>query len=228
MQEGDQTQRDEEMQRAEEMDARLRAAILAEPIDTAALDAGILRRIAVQVNRRRIQRGKWIAGAGIAAMLAIAAGGYWFLPNRGSAAMCADAARDHRVEVVEHQRRNWLTDAAAIDALAARRGLSASAAEAIAPAGYRLERGKLCRLGGRVFLHLVYSNGLHEFSFYLRDSAPSEAFPGTSRAIAAGLNLDLGAEHVAEVPSVRFTALVVTDESQDAARDIARLTATHL
>lgn len=232
MQYGDETQRDEELQREEHgdelMDAQLRAAILAEPIDTAALDARIRQRVAVEVNRHGIQRGKWIAGAGIAALLTIAVGGYWFLPNRGTAAMCADAAHDHRVEVAEHQRRTWLTDASAIDALAARRGLSARAAEAIAPAGYRLERGKLCRLGGRVFLHLVYSNGLHEFSFYLRDSAPSEAFPGTSRAIAAGLNFDLGAEHVVQVPSVRFTALVVTDESQDATRDIARFAATHL
>jgi hypothetical protein len=139
--------------------------------------------------------------------------------------MCADAARDHRVEVVEHQRRTWLTDAAVIEALAERRGLSAPGAEAIAPAGYRLERGKLCRLGGRVFLHLVYSNGAREFSFYLRDSSPSETFPGTARTIG---NLNLGREHVAQVPSARFTALVVTDESQDAARDIARFTAKQL
>ncbi len=176
---------------------------------------------------RRIRRGKWIGAAGIGVLLAIAVGGYWFLPNRGPAAMCADAARDHRAEVVEHQPRTWLTDARAIDALAARTGLSAPAAEAMAPVGYRLERGKLCRLGGRDFLHLVYSNGVREFSLYLRDSAPSETFFGTSRAIA-GVNLDVGAEHVAQVPSLRFTALVVTDESQDAARDIARFTAKQL
>jgi hypothetical protein len=224
--------RDEEMQRDEHgdefIDAQLRDAILAEPIDTTGLDAQIRKQIADEGNRRRIHRGKWIAAMGIAALLAIAVGGYWFLPNRGRAAMCADAARDHRIEVVEHQRRTWLTDAAAIDALAARRGLSAPAPEAMAPAGYRLERGKLCRLGGRVFLHLVYSNGVREFSFYLRDSAPSETFPGTARAIGAGLNFDLGAEHVAQAPSLRFTALVVTDESQDAARDIARSAAKQL
>ena len=225
-------QADDEMAREEHsdevMDAQLRDAILAEPIDATPLDEHIRKQIAAEVNRRSIQRGKWIAAAGIAAMLAIAVGGYVVMPNRGRAAMCADAARDHRVEVVEHQRRTWLTDAAAIEVLAARRGLSASAAEAIAPAGYRLERGKLCRLGGRVFLHLVYSNGAHEFSFYLRDSAPSESFPGTGRAMATGLNFDLDAEHVAQVPNARFTALVVTDESQDAARDIARFTAKQL
>jgi hypothetical protein len=224
---GDETPPDEEMQRDELMDAQLRAVILAEPTDTTALDSNIRKQIAVEINRRSIQRGKWIAAAGIAALLAIAVGGHWFLPNRGTAAMCADAARDHRVEVVEHQRRRWLTDAAGIDALAARRGLSAAGAEAMAPAGYRLERGKLCRLGGRVFLHLVYSNGAHEFSFYLRDSAPSETFPGTVRAISA-LNFDQGTQHVAQVPSLRFTALVVTDESQDAARDMARFAAKQL
>jgi len=224
---GDETQPDEEIHRDELMDAQLREAILAEPIDTTLVDAHIRKQIADELNRSRIQRGKWIAFGGIAALLTIAVGGYWFLPNRGPAAMCADAARDHRVEVAEHQRRNWLADAGAIDALAVRRGLSARATEVMAPAGYRLERGKLCRLGGRVFLHLVYSNGVREFSFYLRDSAPSESFLGTARAIGA-LNLDLGAEHVAQVPSLRFTALVVTDESQDAARDIARFTATHL
>src|SRR5580693_2811893 len=172
-------QADDEMAREEHsdevMDAQLRDAILAEPIDATPLDEHIRKQIAAEVNRRSIQRGKWIAAAAIAAMLAIAVGGYVVMPNRGRAAMCADAARDHRVEVVEHQRRTWLTDAAAIEALASRRGLSAPAA--IAPMGYRLERGKLCRLGGRVFLHLVYSNGVREFSLYLRDSAPSETFP---------------------------------------------------
>jgi hypothetical protein len=222
-------QADDGMEREEHsdevMDAQLRDAILAEPIDATPLGAHIRKQIAAEVSRRSVQRGKWIAAAGIAAMLAIALGGHWLLPNRGRAAMCADAARDHRVEVVEHQRRTWLTDAAAIEALASRRGLSAPAA--IAPMGYRLERGKLCRLGGRVFLHLVYSNGVREFSLYLRDSAPSETFPGSARA-AGGVYFDLGSEHIAQVPSARFTALVVTDESQDAARDIARFTAKQL
>jgi hypothetical protein len=227
MHQGDETPPEEEMERDELMDAQLRAVILAEAMDTAALDASIRKQIAAEINRRSVQRGKWIAAAGLAAMLAIAMGGYWFMPNRGPAAMCADAAMDHRAEVIEHQRRNWLADAAAIDALAARRGLSTPAAEAMAPAGYRLERGKLCRLGGRVFLHLVYSNGAREFSFYLRDSAPSGPFPGSARAMGA-LNFELGSEHVAQVRSLRFTALVVTDESQEAARDIALSVAKHL
>jgi hypothetical protein len=220
---GDQKQRDMEPGDLE-IDQRLRAAILAEPMDTTALDARIRERLGL-ASRGPIRRGKWIAAAGIAAILAIAVGGYVLLPNRGSAVMCSDAARDHRIEVVESGRRNWLMDAASIDALAAKRGLPGTGAEAIAPPGYRLERGKLCRLGGRVFLHLVYSDGAHEFSFYLRDSVPSETFLGTPRAMAG---LDLNAEHVAQVESPRFTALVVTNESRDAARDIAHFTSRQL
>jgi hypothetical protein len=74
---------------------------------------------------------------------------------------------------------------------------------------------------------LVYSDGAHEFSFYLRDSVPSETLLGTPRAMA-GLKLDLNAEHVAQVESSRFTALVVTDESRDAARDIAHFASHQL
>jgi hypothetical protein len=219
---GDHEQRDREAGDPE-IDQRLREAILAEPVDAFSLDA----RIREQLSRGPIRRGKWIAAAGIAAILAIAVSGYVLLPNRGSAVMCSDAARDHRIEVVEHGRRNWLTDAASIDALAAKRGLAGAGAEAIAPPGYRLERGKLCRLGGRVFLHLVYSDGAHEFSFYLRDSVPSETSLGTPRAMA-GLKLDLNGEHVAQVESPRFTALVVTDESRDAARDVAHFASNQL
>jgi hypothetical protein len=201
----------EEMRGDEMIDAQLRDAILAEPIDTAALDARIRQQLQIQINRHRIQRGKWIAAASIAAVLLVAVGGYLFLPNRGPAVTCSDAALDHRIEVVEHQSRTWQTGVATIDALSARQGFSMRAAQSIAPAGYHVARGKLCRLGGRVFLHLVYSDGLHEFSFFLRDRAAGAALPAT----------DLGAEHVAPVASARFTALVVTDESRAAALDIA-------
>jgi hypothetical protein len=199
------------------MDERLRAALLAEPVDTSALDA----RVRALVNRssieQRIHRGKWLAAASIAAVFVIAVGGYFYLPNRGNTAMCADAARDHRVEVVDHARRNWLTETAAMDALAVKHGFSAARAKAVAPAGYRLERGKLCRIGGRVFLHLVYSDGSHAFSFYLREHGGD-----------AGPVVDVAGDHVAPVSSGQFTALVVTDESRAAAVEIARFAGLHL
>jgi hypothetical protein len=198
-----------------QLDRQLRDAILAEPLDTAALDA----RILAQLGRQRIQRGKWIAAIGIAALLAIAVGGYFFLPNRGgNRVMCADAARDHRIEVVEHSQRRWLTDVAAVDSLASKQGFSARSTAMLAAPGYRVARGKLCRLGGRIFLHLVYTDGAHEYSFYLRDSAAEDLAP----------TVDVDAEHVAPVPNRRYTALVVSDESRATALEIARLTAARL
>ncbi len=202
----------------EDIDEQLRAAILAEPLDTAWLDARILAQLGRSQYESRIQRGKWIAAIGIAALLAIAVGGYFFLPNRGNAAMCADAARDHRLEVVERSQRRWLTDVAAVDALATKQGFSARSTAALAVPGYRVARGKLCRLGGRVFLHVVYSDGAREYSFYLRDSAAEDLAP----------TVDLDSEHVVPVPNRRYTALVVTDESRATALEIARVTAARL
>ncbi len=194
-----------------ELDRPLREAIHSEPIDTSALDLEIRRKVAE--DARRIRRGKWIAAVGIAALLVLMIGGYRMLANR-DAELCSDAALDHRYEVVDHQPRRWQTDPSAIAALAVKQQIAFDAS-AVAPTGYRLERGKLCRIGGRAFLHLVYSDGSHEFSLFVRER-PAQM--NTRLAL-----LDSGAEHVAPVQSSRYTALIVTDESQDSARRIARL-----
>src|SRR5690349_4765987 len=97
-------------------------------------------------------------------MLTVAVGGYFFLPGRSVTVTCSEAVRDHRIEVIESSPRRWLDNPAALQALAAKQGLPVPK-----PAGYQLERGKLCRLQGRIFLHLVYSDGSHEASLYLRE-----------------------------------------------------------
>jgi len=149
------------MESDHEFDQQLRDAILAEPVDTSALDARI------RSHTRSVGRGKWIAAIGIAALLALAIGGYFWFPKR-SEIVCSDAQRDHRIEIVESSPRKWLTQPQAIQALAAKQSVPLPQ-----PAGYNLQRGKLCRLGGHVFLHLVYSDGSHEVSLFLRDRGPS-------------------------------------------------------
>lgn len=193
-------------------DAQLRSAILAEHIDTNALDA----RILAELNKSHIRRGKWIAAVGIAALLAIAIGAYFVLPSRSGAVLCEDAARDHRIEVVEHARRTWITDSSAVDALAEKQGLSIVAAR-MAPQQYHLERGKLCRLGGRVFVHLVYSDGAHEFSLYLRNRVPGASpMHVPMMQMAANGNASL-------LEGARFTAIAASAD-QDAA-ELARFAA---
>jgi len=194
----------------EDLDQRLREAILGEPVDTTTLDLEIRRKVAQDV--RRVRRGKWIAVASVAALLLLMVGTYRLFANR-DAELCADAAMDHRTEVANHQPRRWLTDSSAIAALAAKQKIAVDAA-AIAPPGYHLERGKLCRIGGRAFLHLVYSDGAREFSLFVRDHPAQSNVRMTA--------YDSGAEHVAPVESSRYTALIVSDESPASAQEIAR------
>jgi negative regulator of sigma E activity len=88
----------------------------------------------------------------------------------------------------------------------------------VAPAGYRLVEGKLCRLDGRLFLHLVYANGLANFSVFLR-RPDGKASVGTNRAI---LVATLGAEHIAAFDDTELSALIVTEQSGNAALAFAR------
>ncbi len=155
------------MDRDEDLDRHLRDAIIAEPVDTAELDTRIRLEMARESDRTKIRRGKWIAAISVAAMLAIAIGGYRVGANR-SAAICNEAILDHRIEVAERSPRKWLNDPAAVGSLASARGLPAAPVNAIAPDGFQFEHGKLCRLGGQVFLHLVYTDGSKEVSVYLR------------------------------------------------------------
>jgi anti-sigma factor RsiW len=195
-----------EIREQRELDGRLREGVMGEDEAPLILDSRIRRSIA---DGGSIRRGKWIAAVSIAAMLTIAIGGYRVMMNRDSA-VCADAARDHRIEVVDHAQRRWLRDASAINALAAKQRVSLEVPLSLS--NYHLDRGKLCRLSGRVFLHLVYSDGPHEFSLYVRDGTAG------SRAVAD----DTPGEYVVMVESARYVALVVTDESREAAREIAK------
>ena len=208
-----------EIARQKELDSRLRESVAAidRGIDATQLDRKIMMGIAAEAGPRA--PAPWWIAAGVTAALIAASLGYraWHVPR--ALPMCDDAARDHRHEVIDRQPRTWLSDSSRIEALAESRGVPASAitslASSLAQAGYRVEHGKLCRLDGRVFLHLVYTDGPREFSVYLRQK------DGTP---ARGLDtVDVGAEHVASFETGQLTAMVVTNESRDAALRLARV-----
>jgi hypothetical protein len=90
----------------------------------------------------------------------------------------------------------------------------------LAPAGYRLEFGKLCRLDGRIFLHLVYTRDGREFSAYLR-RPDAEPLAGIHEAGA-------GHEYIAYFETRQLSALFVTDQSREAALSLARSAAKAL
>jgi anti-sigma factor RsiW len=197
-----------EIEHQAEVDRRLRAGVLAEHIDSAAVDGRVRREIAAAPAGPA----RWRIAATVAAALLVAVAAYRTLSSPAIPRVCTDAAQDHRLEVVDHQRRPWITDQAAIAKLASAQGLAGSV-EALGSTGYRLERGKLCRLDGRAFLHLIYTDGSREFSVFLRKSAGHPVNLYTA---------DAGRQYLASFDTNRLTAVVVTDQSRDAAVQIGR------
>jgi anti-sigma factor RsiW len=211
-----------ELSRQIAVDARLRAAVLAEPADTSAIEARVTLSIAGRTQTvSRAPAWRWtLTAAAAAALLMTGYGGYRaLLPPKVSPAFAA-AALDHHTEIVEGQPRRWRTDIASVSDLAAREGISISLISRIAPADYHFQQARLCRLDGVIYLHLVYSDstGARNFSMFLNGQNQDH--------IAKLYASSLGAEHVAGFEDGHVRAMVVTDQSGDAALQFARFAAS--
>ena len=171
----------------DELDTRLRDAVDSEAIDTASLERAIRAQISWP------NAGWYVAAATVAAAVLLS-----FFVHRIPAAF-RDAARDHRLEVVEHRPRRWQP--------------TAWEGEPPVPAHYRLEHSKICRIEGKPVLHLVYSDGSHEVSVYVN------AATGTGDA-------DVDGQHVTSFHTTRVSGLVVgpVSECRQFAAVIQRLT----
>jgi hypothetical protein len=177
----------------DELDQRVRAAMLSEQIDTAPLERSIRERI----RQPRVPRWALVAAASLAVVIA---GGVayrsFFKPQ--TPPICVAAAQDHQREIVQGEPRPWLSDISAIQSLAEKQGVPASAVAALGTTGYRLERGRLCFLRKQIFLHLVYTKDGSELSVYLRP--PSGLFNDSVR----------GEETLAYFETDRVTAVFVS------------------
>jgi anti-sigma factor RsiW len=187
----------QEVERLACLDAQLVEALGTRLPDATRVEQAVRSRISAERLRRR-----WLLGGAIAAGIVAALAGAYGLVHLGPAPrMYADAARDHRAEVVDHQPRRWRSNPAEIQELTQPNGLSFAQAAALAPAGYALERAKNCGLDGQRMLHLIFRNGTSEFSVYLR---PHRSLQEPVR-LAQGNH-----EQVAGFETGRFRALVVT------------------
>jgi anti-sigma factor RsiW len=223
-----------ELERQARLDAELREVVAGEPVDTASVDRRVRERIAAESEGSSwlapLHRRWVIVAIGAAAALLIVAVGYRGLLGSRVAPVYAAAALDHRREVVQNEPRHWKVDPSAVAALAESQGIPVSAPAALSSGAYRLERAKLCFLDGRIFLHLVYSDGTQEFSVYLRQRG-AESLPGRTRETDNGRVLhtsDSGSEHVASFQTDGLTVMVVTDQSADTALHFARFAAATL
>ncbi len=187
------------------LDAVLRETVLAEKVDSSRVERNVRLVVGEPVGQGSGRR--WMfALAGLAATLLLVV----FLMR--ARPVYAAAAKDHRIEIVELQPRQWSTERAAIAALAQRQGVTDSAIDRIAPAGYHLAQGKLCFLDGKIFLHLVYANDAGKLSVFLRPADRIEAVHAERH----------GAEHVAGFQDGNLSAVFVTEQSGDAAVRFAR------
>jgi anti-sigma factor RsiW len=208
------------------LDAALRSSVLSGEIDTSALDERIHDRIA---NEHRFRRPGLAVAAGITAAFLLSVVTYRTVFVSQPPPVCVDAARDHLNEVTLRQPRHWISDPAAVAELARLNGVAKSVVNVLAPEGYRLEHAKLCRLNKQIFLHLIYANGRRNISIYVR-SRKDELVSGEVRS-ASGRSVyevDAGREHIAYFQAGQLTALLVTDESREAALSFAQSAARAL
>jgi anti-sigma factor RsiW len=226
-----------EVGQLKDWDALLREGVLADEVDPSAIDRSVRQTIQVQDQAKGESRPtvpsyrSWIfAAAAIAVFALIGAFGYrhWF--SGPISPVYAAVAQDHQVEVVQHARRPWVSDAAVIQLMAARQGVSETAFSALAPANYHLEHAKVCPLDGNIYLHLVYTDGAHELSVF-RHQGEMAPLPGSARGSANGKLLhavSVGPDYLAGFQSGSLTALVVTDQSAPVALAAARSVASVL
>lgn len=190
------------------LDATLRLALGGFAPDTGRLEQTLRRRISVD-RRRRHQA--W-AGA-IAATLALLAGGAlawarWTRPPQ----WYAGAALDHRTEVIDRQPRRWRSTDTELAGLAAQNGLQLGQVTAMAAAGYRLERAKICGIDGGRMLHLVFSSGTRRYSVFISPHLGPVEMVRTIRR---------GAEQIAGFETGHFRGLVVSEGSAAECTELA-------
>jgi anti-sigma factor RsiW len=223
-----------ELETQARLDARFREALLADEVDVSRVNRRIRELIAAEplagtAAPVRPKLSRWMTAAmGVAAAFLLLAAGYLLIPGR-VARVYADAATDHRTEVVEQQPRHWITDPAAIAALGEKLGIS-DAVPSELRSGYHLERAKICRLDGRFYLHLVYSDGSQEFSLFLRPR-DGQQLSGSIRGVANGRFLrasSAGSEHMASFETSHLTAVVATDQPAGAALHFAKVVSAAL
>lgn len=212
--------------------SQVRETVLSEPANAQPIAARVLRAIAEDQKPAWSWRPLWRV-ASLAAAAAVLLGAifmYRAISNRPIARVYADAAEDHRDEVIQQQPRKWLTDQERISELAERHGVSITLLSSLAPAGYHLNRARVCRLNGRAYLHVVYSaaDGVQEYSALLR-KRDGETLPGRRREVVNGKDIHVasqGNDHVAAVQSNQYTLFVVTDLPGDAALHEAEFVAS--
>ncbi len=183
---------------------------------------------------RRIFAGTALRLAAVSAVLLILLGGSLFYVSRQRAferTLYADAADDHHDEVMAHLVDSyWRYRVADIQDLLQSWVGQTTLAQALTPKGYHLARARLCELQTQIYVHLVYGDGIHEVSIFVRRK---EAETLAGRAIGSINGKSLHAQFVKDLQVAGFqsrdlTILVVTDMPRRDCLEIARQAASRV
>jgi anti-sigma factor RsiW len=163
-------------------DERLREAIASEPADTSILERNVMAQIRHDWLRRWVLPAAAVAAAVIAAFVLVNNHRHHVADQAAFAKVLSDAARDHTFEIVKGVPRRWRTDPLDIAMIENIQGVSDADVKALEATGYKLQRAKICRLGGTPYMHLVYAKDDREFSVYMkaRGNAPDTSAESTS------------------------------------------------
>ena len=216
----------QEFEHQQHADEALRGMVLAEPVDDGAVRERVREslwpsRPHWQVVAKRVA----VSAAGIAAVALVSFAGWNIIASHTSSVptVYADAAQDHYDEVVKRYPRGWLTSPADINAFIKEHAGDASVIPALAPAGYHIDRVRLCELEVSNYVHLVYTDGEHDISFFIRQQ-DGETLAGKMVLKVKGTPIHAeqsGDLYVSGFQSSEFTVLVVTGESEERALHFA-------
>ncbi len=192
------------------LDGVLREVLVSEELDVSRVLARARNQMqAAPRTSWRLRLAALAATASLVAALVV----FTALPSRVQPpALYADAAEDHADEVIFHQPREWVRGDAAVEQMVQSRLGTGVLMASLAPAGYHLDRGKICGLLNQPYLHLVYSNGSREVSFFVR-ARGNEQVPGNIVGRVNGVPVRAGRAKgldVAGFQSSLLTILVVS------------------
>jgi hypothetical protein len=210
---------EETIQREQATDEALRL-LSDEPVDTARIREVILVKIQQdRTPKKGFQITWWRGIGGTAALMALTLVTY--LSLRPSApfplTIYRDAADDHRAEVVEHMKLRWAQDDASILSLLKTVGATEELTQQITPVGFHLDRARICKLLSHRYVHLVYSDGTREVSYFLR-SREGEELTGKPIVTVNGKAVYLDSVRdlsVAGFQTQNVTVLMVSDEPRE-------------
>ena len=154
-----------------DFDSLIRNAVSAERLQTKQVEAHVraaMRQSVTPWYRPVLTRMPYAVAAMVAfATLIIATIGY-AQSRIDRTAICVDAADDHQEEVVGKAPLKWRSDSKDVEALSQKMTGDPSIPARIVPDGYHLVGARICILHGKKYMHIDYSDGISEISFFVR------------------------------------------------------------